>query len=127
MKLNKLDTEKRAKLFKDPHFMMWVTFVKIKYLNPEAMTEAILKTLVKHYGEGVALADVLVAGSKTARVKHIGHKLLSLRFFKWEESENTADDVFTLLRLKNEENELFRSPLLLQWHHNDNKAANEDI
>ena len=111
------------------------SFVKLRHPNDiEATREDILETLIKHYGEGVALADVLVAGTKIIRVTHIAQNLLSLQFLKWKESEKTADDVFTFLRLKNEENQPFRSPLFSQWvsfvelgHPNDNKAANEDI
>ncbi|CAI5734411.1 unnamed protein product [Peronospora farinosa] len=114
-KLLKLDTEE-TNLFGDLRFMRWATFVSSRYSeDPTAATEAMLKTLVNHYGEGAALAKILVAGKKTDSVKSVAGNLLWLQLSRWREGKETVGELFTLLELEKIGKKLFESPLFSLW------------
>ncbi|CAI5729602.1 unnamed protein product [Peronospora destructor] len=130
--LAKLDTD-GTKLSGDPRFMKWVTFVNARHpKDSEAANEAMLKTLADHYGEGLALGRLLVAGTKIKGMESIADDLLWLQLTRWKdagkkvrafftlsrldkEGGKTVDEFFTLLRLEKVGFELFDSPWFLQW------------
>ena len=115
LQLDKLDSEKQNKLFEDPQFLQWVTFVEEKYSNPEAAAEKMLKTLANHYREDAALADVLVAGTEIANTKELAFNLLVIQVDKWKESGKSVEQVFTYLKLEELGDGLFESPRFDLW------------
>ncbi|UIZ24502.1 hypothetical protein KXD40_008655 [Peronospora effusa] len=74
-----------------------------------------LKTLVNHYGDGAALAKILVAGKKTDTVKSVAGNLLWLQLSRWREGRKTVGELFTLLELEKIGKELFESRLFSLW------------
>ncbi|UIZ28940.1 hypothetical protein KXD40_007156 [Peronospora effusa] len=131
-KLDKLNTEE-TKLFENPRFKKWVNFVDAKFSkDPNAKVEAIFATLVAHYGDGPALARLLVDGKKTKSFADLAADLQVAQLEKWNNHEKTVEDVLEILELDKTQGNPLLDPLFLQLfayvklkHPNDPTAVTE--
>ncbi|RQM11256.1 hypothetical protein DD237_008606 [Peronospora effusa] len=104
------------RLFDSPLFLQWVTLIKVRHRNnPEAVTDVIWSTLAAHYGEEGALADILVTGTKISHMAKLAVNLLKIQFRRWHDTGKSVEWLFTVLKLKEIEEELFESPRLFMW------------
>ncbi|CAH0485455.1 unnamed protein product [Peronospora farinosa] len=111
----KLD-EIGERLFDSPLFLQWVTLIKVRHRNnSEAVTDVIWSTLAAHYGEEGALADILVTGTKILHMAKLAVNLLKIQFRRWHDTGKSVEWLFTVLKLKEIEEELFESPRLFMW------------
>ncbi|CAI5722816.1 unnamed protein product [Peronospora farinosa] len=121
-------------LFKNILFSQWATFIEVRHRDkPEAAIDVILSTLAAHYGEEKALADVLVAGTEISHMAKLAINLLKGQYQKWEDTGKSVEWIFTVLRLDEMGEGLFKSPLFSQWatfievRHRDKPEAATDV
>ncbi|RMX64842.1 hypothetical protein KXD40_008005 [Peronospora effusa] len=121
-------------LFKNILFSQWATFIEVRHRDkPEAAIDVILSTLGAHYGEEKALADVLVAGTEISHMAKLAINLLKGQYQKWEDTGKSVEWIFTVLRLDEMGEGLFKSPLFSQWatfievRHRDKPEAATDV
>ncbi|POM81649.1 Hypothetical protein PHPALM_345 [Phytophthora palmivora] len=108
LKLNK----EGDKIFQSPVWNTWVSYVtKLDNKNPNQL---MFKVLRKHYDDET-LARALATAAENYETKGIAGKLEELQRASWLNSDKTADDVFNILKLNMNGDELFRSNVVNTW------------
>ncbi|POM72557.1 RxLR effector family protein, partial [Phytophthora palmivora] len=108
LKLNK----EGDKIFQSPVWNTWVSYVtKLDNKNPNQL---MFKVLRKHYDDET-LARVLATAAEKYETRGIAGILEELQRASWRNSDKTADDVFNILKLNMNRDELFRSNVVNTW------------
>ncbi|OWZ03178.1 RxLR effector protein [Phytophthora megakarya] len=112
-KLLKLHQEGTTKLLKNPVLSTWISYVsKKEMLDPY---EELLFKLAKQYDDETLL-EFIFASKEVTSTSTIAKNLEDALPKYWLGKRKTADDVFTLLKLKNVDKEkLFDSPTWKTW------------
>ncbi|KAJ8577802.1 hypothetical protein ON010_g1406 [Phytophthora cinnamomi] len=101
-----------GKLFESPAFKTWVSYVtKSDAQNADSLILSVLKT---SYTDD-ALAKLLVAARADDNTKAVADKLAKAQLKDWLTNGKTADEVFNLLKLDDDVDNLLKSPLLNAW------------
>ncbi|KAE8886144.1 hypothetical protein PF005_g14375 [Phytophthora fragariae] len=109
MKLNTQDDQ----LFESPAFHSWFNYVT--KLSPKSADELMLSTLKTSYKDDAVLAKMFVAAKESPSTKAIAEKLEQAQMTDWLRNEKSVDDVFKLLKLDDDVDNLLSSPLLRNW------------
>uniref|UniRef100_H3H3G0 RxLR effector PexRD54 WY domain-containing protein n=1 Tax=Phytophthora ramorum TaxID=164328 RepID=H3H3G0_PHYRM len=103
------------KLLGNPQFTTWLTYVDdftAKY--PGKTTSAVAK-LTTYYGDE-AVAKILDAAKKVVETSGVATKLEAAQMQTWLAAGNSADDVFTLLKLNKAGDDILSNPALTAWN-----------
>ncbi|KAE9045782.1 hypothetical protein PR003_g2266 [Phytophthora rubi] len=104
----KLDSQ-GDKLFESPVFSTWVGYVtKLDAQNADDLVLSTLKTSYTDY----ALATLLMEARTNDDMKVLADKLAEAQRKNWLSDGKSADDVFKLLKLDDEADDLLKSPML---------------
>ncbi|KAG6583295.1 RxLR effector protein [Phytophthora cinnamomi] len=102
------------KLFENPAVATWVAYVtKLDAKNADETMLSVLKTAYKD--DTLALTKMLAAAKDNADTKAIADKLEEALYKDWRSSGKSADDVFALLKLDDEMDDLLSNPVLNNW------------
>ncbi|POM62231.1 Avirulence protein (Avh) [Phytophthora palmivora] len=108
LKLNMVGT----KIFDDPKFITWVVYVtKVHKQNPE---EIILSKLMTQFSPDT-LAKMIAAAKKVSTTEGLAIMLQSQQRQVWLNAGKSTDDVFSLLKLDERGNKLFKSSQFSTW------------
>ncbi|KAL4166329.1 hypothetical protein KRP22_013592 [Phytophthora ramorum] len=108
LKLN----DKGEKLFESPVAATWISYMT--KLNTQNSDEVIFSSLKKLFDDE-ALAKMIAGAKNSASTTATATKLEQVQLNKWMSEGKTADDIFALLKLNNEEGKLLQSPMLRTW------------
>lgn len=95
---------------KNPAFSTWDSYVKMLKKPNEAMM-SVLKT---RYGDE-ALVNMIVVAKQNYHTEAVATKLEGVRLDTWLSNGQTADDIFKLLRLSKEGDDVFESAMWSTW------------
>ncbi|KAG6583294.1 putative secreted RxLR effector peptide protein [Phytophthora cinnamomi] len=102
------------KLFENPAVATWVAYVtKLDAKNADETMLSVLKTAYKD--DTLALTKMLAAAKDNADTKAIADKLEEALYKDWRSSGKSTDDVFALLKLDDEMDDLLSDPVLNNW------------
>ncbi|EGZ07892.1 hypothetical protein PHYSODRAFT_377957, partial [Phytophthora sojae] len=107
----KLNTQ-GDKLFKSPALSTWVNYVT--KLSPKKADEVILSTLKTSYADD-AQAKIFVAAKGSSGTKVMAGQLERAQIKDWLRNDQSADDVFKLLKLDDDVDNVLDNPLLSHW------------
>ncbi|KAH7491239.1 RxLR effector protein PSR2 [Phytophthora ramorum] len=108
-------TKAGDKLLDNPQFTTWLTYVDdFTAKNPGKTTSAIAK-LTTYYGDE-AVAKILDAAKKVAGTRGVATKLEAAQMQTWLAAGNSADDVFTLLKLNKAGDDILSNPAFTSWN-----------
>ncbi|KAL4092726.1 hypothetical protein PRIC1_011717 [Phytophthora ramorum] len=103
------------KLFQSTQFKEWVTTVTKNFkTNTELAQASMVSALVSHFGDE-ALAKMIAGAKTSASTAATAKKLEQVQLNKWISEGKTADDIFALLKLNNEEGKLLQNTMLATW------------
>uniref|UniRef100_H3H3I3 RxLR effector PexRD54 WY domain-containing protein n=1 Tax=Phytophthora ramorum TaxID=164328 RepID=H3H3I3_PHYRM len=108
-------TKAGDKLLGNPQFATWLTYVDdftAKY--PGKTTSAITK-LTTYYGDE-AVVKILDAAKKVAGTREVATKLEAAQMQTWLAAGNSADDIFTLLKLNKVGDDILSNPAFASWN-----------
>nr|KAH7498929.1 RxLR effector protein PSR2 [Phytophthora ramorum] len=108
LKLN----DKGEKLFESPVAATWISYVT--KLNTQNSDEVIFSSLKKLFDDE-ALAKMIAGAKTSASTAATAKKLEQMQLNKWISEGKTADDIFALLKLNNEEGKLLQNTMLATW------------
>ncbi|OWZ06865.1 RxLR effector protein, partial [Phytophthora megakarya] len=112
-KMLKLQNEEPTKLLQNPALNTWISYVKT--LNDDPYDELLWK-LAKHYNDNEKLADFIFASKNVPSTNIIADKLEKQLPILWLDKRKSAEDVFTLLKLKNmDEANIFENSRWNTW------------
>lgn len=74
-----------------------------------------LSTLKMSYKDDAVLAKMFAAAKESSSTKAIAGKLEQAQMTDWLRNEKSADDVFKLLKLNDDVDNLLTNPLLSNW------------
>ncbi|POM73760.1 ABCF/EF-3b transporter-like protein, partial [Phytophthora palmivora] len=104
--------EKGDEVFKSPVWGMWTSY--LKKLGSENSDQLMFMVLRKHYDDD-QLANILATTAKNYNTRGIAEKLEELQRASWLSSGKSADDVFHILKLNHEGDNLLKSQVLGSW------------
>ncbi|POM59297.1 Secreted RxLR effector peptide protein, partial [Phytophthora palmivora] len=108
-----LKLDKADKLLESPSLNRWIVYVT--RVSKEDPYKLLFLDLAKRYNDE-GLANVLVAAKSASGTKFNVGKLENLLLQRWVRAGKTADDVYDLLKLRNEvANKLLKNPALETW------------
>ncbi|ETL47641.1 hypothetical protein L916_02626 [Phytophthora nicotianae] len=106
-------TSAEAALLQTDHFIAWSTSLsKSAKKKPEVAEVAMVSSLAAHYGD-VAVAKMLTEAKKTSHAT--ATTFINAQLTNWHIKEQSADDVFKLLRLHEKGEKLFEDSLVSTW------------
>ncbi|POM73962.1 Secreted RxLR effector peptide protein [Phytophthora palmivora] len=106
----KLNTGENILMTKTPTLNTWISNVELMK-NPDELMISVLK---KHYDDE-ALTNMITVAKKDYRTSGVASKLEKARTNTWISKGESADDVFKLLKLSKEQDELLRSATWSTW------------
>ncbi|KAE9355497.1 hypothetical protein PR003_g2815 [Phytophthora rubi] len=112
LKLN--NAEEKDVLLQNPLFIAWVKYVDDFNLKHPKHEDLAISTMMESFSS-VSLANMMLAASKSPNTESIAKRLDTELVEKWFQNGNTPGIVFTLLKLKQEEEKVLDSPLLATW------------
>ncbi|ETO75242.1 hypothetical protein F444_09152 [Phytophthora nicotianae P1976] len=116
----------KSTLFESVPFQRWVQYVSKAYKkNPEAGEVAMVSTLRDHYGDR-KLVKYLVKAQQNSNTMKIAKKFESIQIDFWIIEKKTADEMFHLLKLSVDKDDLLESALLKMWISFVKKLGKED-
>ncbi|KAG6612056.1 RxLR effector protein [Phytophthora cinnamomi] len=107
----KLNTQ-GDKLFISPALSSWIDYVT--KLSPKNADQMMMSALKSSYKDDV-LAKMILAAEKSDETKAVAEKLGQAQVTDWLRRDKSADEVFTLLKLDVEVDDLLTHPLLSTW------------
>ncbi|KAH7464961.1 RxLR effector protein PSR2 [Phytophthora ramorum] len=108
-------TKAGDKLLDNPQFTTWLTYVDdFTAKNPGKTTSAIAK-LTTYYGDE-AVIKILDAAKKVVETSGVATKLEAAQMQTWLAAGNSADDVFTLLKLNKAGDDILSNPAFASWN-----------
>ena len=110
MGLDKIDN-KVTNLFDLPPFQAWVKFVMMRYEPPTDPYEVMFVTLSSHFDNEKALVDAMIG----AKDNTISKELLVYQYNKWKNNEQTPENVYVYLGLKETTGNLIDNPFSFAW------------
>ncbi|KAG2876115.1 hypothetical protein PC115_g23715, partial [Phytophthora cactorum] len=126
-KLLRLNTDKGGEILKKPVLTTWFKYVGMS--GQDANQLLLLKLKMEFSDED--LAKVLVAAGRDTNVQIEVWDMILAQHRCWRGRKKTAEDVFNLLKLNNEGEQLFKSRILDVWVSYvvelDKKNADEEI
>ncbi|KAE9109476.1 hypothetical protein PF010_g11528 [Phytophthora fragariae] len=96
-----------------PALHSWVDYVTT--LSPKNADELMLSALKTSYKDDFVLAKMFVAAKESSSTKAIAGKLEQAQMKDWLRNEKSADEVFKLLKLDADVDNLLTNPLLSNW------------
>ncbi|KAL4117405.1 hypothetical protein PRIC2_011396 [Phytophthora ramorum] len=108
LKLN----DKGEKLFESPMVGTWISYMT--KLNTQNSDEVIFSSLKKLFDDE-ALAKMIAGAKDSASTAATAKKLEQVQLNKWMSEGKTADDIFALLKLDNEEGKRLQNTMLTTW------------
>ncbi|KAL4166518.1 hypothetical protein KRP22_013776 [Phytophthora ramorum] len=109
-KLFKLNKE-GEKLLQSPMLRTWISYVDLQGKNPY---DLLLVKLSAHYDEA-GLAKMLVAAKEDGKTHFIARKLEEVQFKNWQSDGKSADNVYNLLKLNLDGDDILKNPMLTTW------------
>ncbi|KAF4031817.1 hypothetical protein GN244_ATG16332 [Phytophthora infestans] len=107
--------EVKADLFQSAPFETWAKSVTKAYKkNPEGGQAAMVFTLTDHYGDKT-LAKLLAEARQKYKTVIIANQLQNAQLDNWIVQKRTSNEVFSLLNLKVQEDNLLKNPMLKTW------------
>ncbi|ETM31778.1 hypothetical protein L914_20701 [Phytophthora nicotianae] len=104
-----------GKLFESAPYQAWASSVSNIYKKkPELGQETMFRTLVAHYGDE-SLAKLLAQARQDSTTKIIAEQFENIQFNKWIVQRKTADDIYGLLKLDDEVDNVFMNPSIGTW------------
>ncbi|POM60758.1 hypothetical protein PHPALM_30348 [Phytophthora palmivora] len=103
----KLNTGENILMTKASTLNTWISNVELMKKPDELM----ISVLKKHYGDE-ALTNMITVAKKDYRTNGVASKLEKARLNTWLAKGESADDVFKLLKLSKEQDELLRNELM---------------
>ncbi|OWZ16854.1 RxLR effector protein [Phytophthora megakarya] len=104
-----------SNLLESTQFQKWFNSMTKTYKkNSDAGDVVMAAKLISHYGDD-AVAKMLIAASDVQRTENIAARLEKALFTTWRSTTNNADDVFKLLKLNDEGDQLLKSPVWDMW------------
>ena len=123
---DKLDLGKKDKFsnpLKKPLFEAWAHFVKLQYKSLTNPYKVMFDTLSSHFNNEKDLVNAIV----DAKDNEIAKELLVYQFNKWKSANNTAQNVYDILGLKETTDNPFDNPVISAWvEYGKFLALNED-
>ncbi|KAH7487891.1 RxLR effector protein PSR2 [Phytophthora ramorum] len=108
-------TKAGDKLLDNPQFTTWLTYVDdFTAKNPGKTTSAIAK-LTTYYGDE-AVVKILDAAKKVVGTSGVATKLEAAQMQTWLAAGNSADDIFTLLKLNMAGDDILSNPAFTSWN-----------
>ncbi|EEY68945.1 secreted RxLR effector peptide protein, putative [Phytophthora infestans T30-4] len=107
--------EVKADLFQSAPFETWAKSVTKAYKkNPEGGQAAMVFTLTDHYGDKT-LAKLLAEARQKYKTMIVANQLQNAQLDNWIVQKRTSNEVFSLLNLKVQEDNLLKNPMLKTW------------
>ncbi|KAL4092828.1 hypothetical protein PRIC1_011819 [Phytophthora ramorum] len=107
LKLNK----EGEKLYQSPMLRTWLSYVDLQGKNPY---DLLLVKLSAHYDEA-GLAKMLVAAKKDGKAPGLARMLEEVQFKNWQSDGKSADNIYNLLKLNLDGDDILKSPMLTTW------------
>ncbi|ETO65303.1 hypothetical protein F444_17362 [Phytophthora nicotianae P1976] len=113
-------------IFQSTPYQTWAKFVtKVYKKNPEAGQAAMFSILRDHYGDE-PLAKLLAEARRGWGTATEAKQFESIQLDNWLAHEKTSDEVFSLLKLNVDEDDLLKNPLLSTWMSYEKKLGTEN-
>ncbi|KAL4092827.1 hypothetical protein PRIC1_011818 [Phytophthora ramorum] len=109
-KLFKLNKE-GEKLLQSPMLRTWISYVDLQGKNPY---DLLLVKLSAHYDE-TGLAKMLVAAKEDGKTHFIARELEKVQLKNWQSDGKSADNVYNLLKLNLDGDDILKNPMLTTW------------
>ncbi|KUF85750.1 hypothetical protein AM588_10001001 [Phytophthora nicotianae] len=107
--------EAKENIFESSAFKEWIKRVTKNYKrDPQKGEVAMFFSLAAHYDDA-ALAKLLFQAQQSPKTRTMAKKFEVMQLYNWITQERTSDDVFNLLKLKADDKNLFKNPLLKTW------------
>ncbi|KAL4166331.1 hypothetical protein KRP22_013594 [Phytophthora ramorum] len=104
-----------SEVLESPQFLKWVRSVTKSYSkNSEAGDLAMVSTLKTHYGDE-AFVNLITAAKEKTSLRAIAGRLEEAQLKTWVNDGKTVDNVYNLLKLNLEGNDILKSPMLTTW------------
>ncbi|KAL4145922.1 hypothetical protein PRNP1_011795 [Phytophthora ramorum] len=98
-------------LSNSPALSSWITYVEKMDDNPY---ELLLGKLMKRYDDA-SLARMLATAKEDYKTRSVAVKLGAAQLKQWVRYDKSPDDVYNLLKLNLEGNDILKSPILTTW------------
>nr|KAH7495965.1 RxLR effector protein PSR2 [Phytophthora ramorum]KAH7496246.1 RxLR effector protein PSR2 [Phytophthora ramorum] len=103
------------KLLDNPQFTTWLTYVDDFTAKYPGKTTSAIASLTTHYGDE-AVVKILDAAKKVTGTRGVATKLEAAQMQTWLAAGNSADDVFTLLKLNKAGDDILSNPAFASWN-----------